>query len=84
MSARDLARCPRSAMRRGDWKIHHRYEDDGYELYNLIEDIGESRDLAKTRPEILAMMRRELGACYQRFGAVKKLVANPEYDADSR
>ncbi|HIG85656.1 MAG TPA: sulfatase [Planctomycetes bacterium] len=81
---RDLARCPRSAMRRGDWKIHHRYEDDGYELYNLIEDIGESRDLAKTRPEILAMMRRELGACYERFGAVKKLVANPEYDADSR
>jgi len=53
----DPARCPRSAMRRGDWKIHHRYEDDGYELYNLKEDIGESRDLAKTRPEILVQCR---------------------------
>jgi hypothetical protein len=71
-------------MRRGDWKIHHRYEDNGYELYNLKEDIGESRDLAKTRPEILDMMRRELEACYERFGAVKKLENNPEYDPDSR
>ncbi len=80
----DPARCPRSAMRRGDWKIHHRYEDNGYELYNLKEDLGESRDLAKSRPEILKTMRREIGACYERFGAVKTLAPNPGYDADSR
>jgi arylsulfatase A-like enzyme len=80
----DPARCPRSAMRRGDWKIHHRYEDNGYELYNLKDDIGESKDLSKSRPEILKMMRRELDACYERFGAVKSLEPNPEYDPDSR
>jgi arylsulfatase A-like enzyme len=80
----DPARCPRSAMRRGDWKIHHRYEDGGYELYNLKDDIGESRDLADSRPEILKTMRRELEACYERFGAVKTLAPNPEYDANSR
>jgi len=78
----DPARCPRSAMRRGYWKVHHRYEDNGYELYNLKDDIGESRDLAKSRPEILDMMRRELEACYDRFGAVKTLPPNPEYNAD--
>ena len=80
----DPARCPRSAMRRGDWKIHHRYEDNGYELYNLKDDIGESRNLTKTRPEILDIMRQELETCYEQFGAVKKLEANPEYDPDSR
>ena len=78
----DPTRCPRSAMRRGDWKIHHRYEDNGYELYNLKDDIGESRDLAQSRPKVLNMMRKQLEACYERFGAVKKLQPNPEYTAD--
>lgn len=80
---KDPARCPRSAMRRGDWKIIHRYEDNGYELYNLEDDIGEAKDLAKKRPELLAMMRRELEACYERFGAVKTLPPNPEYEAEA-
>jgi arylsulfatase A-like enzyme len=80
----DPARCPRSVLRRGDWKIHHRYEDNGYELYNLKEDIGESKDLAKNRPNILAMMRKELDVCYDRFSAVKSLPANPEYKEGSK
>ena len=80
----DPARCPRSALRRGEWKIHHRYEDNGYELYNLKEDTGESKDLAASRPEILKMMRRELEASYERFGAVKTLQPNPEYEVDSK
>lgn len=81
---RDPARCPRSAMRRGKWKIHHRYEDNGYELYDLEEDIGESRDVSTERPEILAKMRRELDLCYERFGAVRTLPPNPAYNPDSR
>jgi len=79
----DVARCPRSVMRRGDWKIHHRYEDNGYELYNLKEDIGESRDLAQERPDVLEAMRQELESCYTRFGAVKTLPPNPGYVAAS-
>jgi arylsulfatase A-like enzyme len=80
----DPARCPRSVLRRGDWKIHHRYEDNGYELYNLKDDIGETNDLSKHRPKILAMMRKELEVCYDRFGAVKTLPANPEYKEGSK
>lgn len=75
----DPAKCPRSAMRRGEWKIIHRYEDNGYELYNLKNDIGESTDVATARPDVLNMMRRELEACYERFGAAKSLPANPAY-----
>lgn len=80
----DPARCPRSALRRGDWKIHHRYEDKGHELYNLKEDIGESKDLSKSHPEVLKRMRKELEASYERFGAVKTLPPNPDYDPSSR
>ena len=78
------ARRPRSALRRGDWKLIHRYEDNGYELYNLKEDIGESNDLAASRPEMLAMMRAQLDATYQRFNAVKNLPPNPEFEPGSR
>ena len=80
-SPKNPARCPRTVLRRGDWKIHHRYEDNGYELYNLKEDIGESKDLSKTRPKVFEMMRKELDASYERFGAVKSLPANPQYNA---
>lgn len=79
----DPARCPRSVMRRGDWKIHHRYEDNGYELYNVKDDIGESRNLIKSQPEEFKRMRHELDSCYKRFNAAEKLPPNPDYDADS-
>jgi len=75
----DPAKTPRSALRRGDWKIIHRYEDDGYELYNLKEDIGEARDLSKSHPQKLEEMRRQLEASYARFGAVPSLPDNPDY-----
>lgn len=77
-------RCPRSALRRGDWKLIHRYEDGGYELYHLKDDIGESRDLSDSHPAELARLRRELEACYERFGAVSTLPDNPEFDAAAR
>lgn len=77
-------RRPRSALRRGDWKIIHRYEDNGYELYNLKDDIGESNDLSQKHTEKLAMMRKQLDATYERFGAVKTLPPNPDFDPDSR
>lgn len=73
--------APRTVMRRGDWKIHHRYEDNGYELYNLKDDIGESENLANSRANDLARMRAELNRCYKRFGAVNSLATNPDYDA---
>ncbi len=76
-------KTPRSAMRRGDWKIIHRYVDNGYELYNIKNDIGETKDLSKdpTHADILTMMRSELEKCYDRFGAVKTLPVNPSYKA---
>lgn len=78
----DPARGPRSALRRGDWKIIHRYEDNGYELYDLKTDIGESKDLSDSQPEILKKMRQQLDANYKRFGAAESLPPNPAYKPD--
>ena len=36
---------PSSAVRMGDWKLVHFYEDEHNELYNLKEDISERHDL---------------------------------------
>jgi arylsulfatase A-like enzyme len=79
LNPNEPAKCPRTAIRRGGWKLIHRYEDNGYALYNLDTDIGESKDLSDSRPEILSMMKSELENCYDRFSAVKTLAPNPDF-----
>ena len=51
---------PGSAIRMGDWKLIHFYEDDRYELYNLKEDIGEKRDLSAQNPLVVATLKNKL------------------------
>jgi arylsulfatase len=51
----------RGALRKGDWKIVHFDKteggagegDEGWELFNVAQDPGETTDLAKTEPEKL-------------------------------
>ena len=38
---------PYSTIHSGDWKLIYNYEDKSMELYNLKEDIGETKNLAK-------------------------------------
>ncbi|MHC4156541.1 MAG: sulfatase-like hydrolase/transferase [Planctomycetota bacterium] len=53
---------PCSAVRAGDHKLIEYFEDYRVELYNLKNDIGESRDLSKTNPakaeELRVMLHR--------------------------
>ena len=51
---------PQSVIRSGDWKLIKRYEDNSLELYNLKEDIGESRNQADDRPEIAQRLKTQL------------------------
>ncbi len=53
---------PHSAIRDGDWRLVHFYEDDRAELYHLAEDIGESRDLAAEMPDKAAELLGKLNA----------------------
>ena len=46
----------------GHYKLIHRRSDDRYELYDLLEDPGERRDLAATQPAALASVIERLRA----------------------
>ena len=69
---------PFSAMRKGDYKVICFYGDgiaDGegqdprVELYDLAKDIGESRNLVRTRPKLAIQMRDELISWLREVGA---------------
>jgi arylsulfatase A-like enzyme len=70
---------PYGAIRHGDWKLIETYDDMRVELYNLAEDIGESRDLAARLPEKTAELRGRLQAWRTQVGA-QMPTRNPAYD----
>lgn len=51
---------PSAAIRRGDDKLILFFEDNRAELYNLKDDIGETRDLATSQPAKAAALRKRL------------------------
>jgi arylsulfatase A-like enzyme len=59
---------PVSLIHAGDWKLMEYLEDGRLELYNLREDLGESRNLATERPDKV----RELHARLQAWRAETK------------
>lgn len=49
-----------SAIRKGDWKLVYMMKDQKLELYNLSDDIGEQNDLAKSNPEKVKELSKEM------------------------
>ena len=45
-------------IRQGDWKL--RQQDKAHQLYNLAEDIGEKKNLAKKHPEKVAALKARM------------------------
>ncbi|QHI69951.1 sulfatase [Tichowtungia aerotolerans] len=75
---------PNTSIREGNWKLLRFWFDnpDGshrYELYNLADDIGESRDQSASFPERVQAMSEKLDAFYEQSGALKPL-KNPAYN----
>jgi arylsulfatase A-like enzyme len=68
---------PCAAVRSGDWKLIEFYEDWRVELYNLKEDVSETRNIAAENPEIVKRLRRMLAAW--RFDA-EALLPQPNPD----
>ena len=71
-------RPPCSAVRDGDWKLLHWYEDDRYELYDLASDPGEQTDMSASRPDLVAKLRKELEGFLASVHA-KFPTKNPDY-----
>jgi arylsulfatase A-like enzyme len=71
---------PAGAIREGDWKLIEHFEDGGVELYNLMEDLGETKDLAASEPARADDLRGKLQAWQASVGA-RMPMPNPEFDA---
>lgn len=71
---------PGSVVRLGDWKLHQYFEDNGLELYNLKQDIGERNNLAETNPEKTEEMLNLLKGWREATKAPVPRELNPGYD----
>ena len=72
---------PGSTMRKGKWKLHHYFEDNAFELYDLDNDLGEHVNLASYLPETLATLKQELNEWRKRTNAPVPSELNSDYDA---
>ena len=73
---------PHSAIRKGDFRLIHFYEDDRDELYDLAHDIGETKDLAAAQPAKAKELRAQLDAYLKSVGA-QMPTPNPNYDPNA-
>jgi arylsulfatase A-like enzyme len=72
---------PGSVIISGKWKLHHYFEDDGTELYNLETDIGESNDLNDKEPEITKRLKQSLENWRLKENAFIPNEKNPFYNS---
>ncbi len=66
------------AMREGDFKLIRNYDDNSLELYNLATDLGETRNLAATQPDVSRRMNAALDAWLKSSGARMPASVSPK------
>ena len=59
----------KSAIRQGDWKLVYNMRDSSMELYNLSNDIGETKDLAHQYPEKAKALASQLSQQFRKWNA---------------
>jgi len=75
---------PTTAIWSGKWKLHRQYGEgpdrlNGFKLYDLDEDIGETNDLSAQFPDIVDALNDKISTHLVEIGAVIPF-ANPAYD----
>ena len=70
---------PYSAIRSGDYRLVHFYEDGHDEMYNVATDVSETKDLAVTEPDLAKALRARLDAWLKSVDA-QLPTTNPAYD----
>lgn len=71
---------PGSTVREGKWKLHYFFEDNAWELYDLVADPGERTNLIETHPDVAAKMKKRLTDWWGNIGAPLPDRKNPEYE----
>lgn len=72
---------PASAIRQGNYKLIEFFEDQTVELYDLQDDVGETRNLAAARPNLVDVLRQKLTEWREGVGA-KIPEVNPAYEVN--
>ncbi len=71
---------PGSVIIKGDWKLHHYFEDNELELYNLSDDMSESKNLSKINKEITTRLYNDLDVWRTSNNAPIPSDKNPKYN----
>jgi len=74
---------PAGAVRMGDWKLIEYFDDGTLELYNLVNDIGETGNLAKQQPKKTARLHAMLKAWRRATDAPVPTEMNPRFDSEA-
>lgn len=53
---------PQSAIRKGDYKLVYEWDTKNAQLFNLVDDLSEKKDLSKEKPELTEQLTAELKA----------------------
>ena len=69
---------PAGVVRAGNWKLLQEFETGKLSLYDLADDIGETRDLASRYPEKVKSLLTKLKSWQKNVGA-DPMRPNPEY-----
>jgi len=72
---------PGSVIREGDWKLHYYYEDGGVELYNLLTDPGERKNVALINTNKTEELLRKLQVWLEEEDAPVEFELNPDFDS---
>ncbi|MCB9208920.1 MAG: sulfatase [Ignavibacteriales bacterium] len=75
---------PCAALKVGDWKLIHFFENNDYELYNLKDDVGESQNLYKKRNKKAAELMRLLKEWQISINAPIPTEINPDYSFENK
>ena len=73
---------PGSVIISGSWKLHHYFEDNALELYNLENDLGEQHNLADISPEKANALYKKLDAWRIETNAPIPNKQNPDYNPE--
>lgn len=75
---------PAAAIRMGDWKLIEWFETGRLELYNLAQDIGESKDLSQSNPAKRDALHARMKQWRSKVSASVPTTPNPKYDPNAK
>ena len=70
---------PASALRRGSYKVIYFFEEDRWELYDLMSDASEMNDLSDKKPQLTLSLGSNLKQWWKDVDAFLPLRSNPLY-----